>query len=290
MNEKPTTIHQYKKALRKLSVEIDQIREFGDLRKNKTWETAYASCSNNPSHEIYSSAGDARNNSRLTEQERNLLFGPVSYKADETGQLLLFDIEDDIEPPDPDDYPNDYEWHYQLWAEKYPDHAQALRRWAKGDSPEPVAVGPAIPIYYKGTWKPIVDDWEVAEFHQPNEVTKRVRKFYQDVDYIYPTEFLMVCFHTFWKIRQTLVFQISEKVTMSNHEKRLFIEIDARYERCAWIGQDLRPFIRVIDSKGGTFCRLRLKNRTNINRNYPPGFKVFAKADDVTIERERPPP
>ncbi|NEQ40667.1 MAG: hypothetical protein F6K40_32365, partial [Okeania sp. SIO3I5] len=92
------------------------IRKFGDLRRKLTWRLAYRKyCT-----------------PRLSDSDRDLLFGEVEFKSDPSGQLLL-EYDDYCEGPDPDDFSNldDFYCEFRRWEQDFPDYAKALRRWAK---------------------------------------------------------------------------------------------------------------------------------------------------------------
>ncbi len=201
MTKEPQTIQEYKEALKKLAVDMEIIRGYGDLRKKKTWVDAYNSLVKNPS----SSQIQATENPgklRLSEQQRDLLFGPIVHKTDSTGQFLLLELEESLEPPDPDDYPNDYEWHYQLWAEKYPEVAQALNVWSASNGLELASDAPVTALYSNGTFKPIVNKWEVADSFPNKKLNPKIQKYFEDTDYYYPLEFLIVAFYIHWKTKK----------------------------------------------------------------------------------------
>ena len=203
MNDLPQTIQEYKKVLRELVIPLETIREYGDLRKKQTWENAYESLTRNPSlNHLQEAENPVR--TKLSEQQRDLLFGPTEYKADSTGQLLLFELEELSEPPDPDDYSVDYEWHYQLWAERYPEVAEALDVWSASNGLNPDADVPAVPIYCNGIFRPIVDEWEIAEFLPAGKLNPKIQKYFEEVDYSYPLEYLIMAFYSCWKVQKLL--------------------------------------------------------------------------------------
>jgi hypothetical protein len=61
------------------------------------------------------------------EPETNLLLTEPPRLIEPDGQLSIF-FNDSEEPPDPDDYPNNYEEVYEQWAEKFPELNAAINR------------------------------------------------------------------------------------------------------------------------------------------------------------------
>ncbi|MGK7918759.1 MAG: hypothetical protein AB4080_01955 [Trichodesmium sp.] len=106
-----------RRAIRRAGLTEDDIRKLGDLRKKRTWQLAY----------------DNYCRPRLSESDRELLFGEVEFKADASGQLCLFEFANTFEPPDPDDYQDidSFNSEWQRWEQEFPNHAAALRRWAQ---------------------------------------------------------------------------------------------------------------------------------------------------------------
>lgn len=203
MTEKFQTIQEYKKALRKLAVDVEIIRGYGDLRKKQTWVNAYNALVTDPSAPQVQEV-ELPAKPRLSEKQYNLLFGPIEFRADLTGQFLLFNPVEIEEPPEPDDYPNDYKWHYQLWAEKYPEIAEANRIWAESLPPEPISAAPSTIIYCNGIFKPIIEPWEAIEFLPKKKPDPKLQKYFEDIEYIYPFEFLAIACFSWLRIEKII--------------------------------------------------------------------------------------
>lgn len=129
---------------------------------------------------------------RLSKSSRKLLFEKQEYQADEAGQLLLFsntpDL-DSIELPDPDDYINDYQFYYDLWASKYPEYAEALEEWGRVREQESIEVekveclsGVNTPIYQNNSFVPIVDERETSGTTKPSIAQLRLREIDEETE------------------------------------------------------------------------------------------------------------